>query len=115
MMINDTTRATELTELCSSVRALAKKNEFEQAGALICQAMQCFPCAPQHHNLLGILLEKTGEHVAAMKHFRAAIALDPTYGPARQNLETYGTFYSAGTIAYDENDCFGERKGLYRV
>ena len=29
------------------------------------------------------------------KHFRAAYALDPTYIPARQNLEVYGTFILA--------------------
>ena len=30
------------------------------------------------HNLMGILLEKESNHVLAMKHFRAAYALDPT-------------------------------------
>ena len=39
------------------------------------------------HNLMGILLEKEANHVLAMKHFRAAYALDPTYIPARYNME----------------------------
>ncbi|MPN31218.1 hypothetical protein SDC9_178692 [bioreactor metagenome] len=39
-----------------------------------------------------------------MKHFRAAWALDPTYIPARQNLDCYGTFFSNGKCAYDESD-----------
>ena len=27
-----------------------------------------------------------------MRHVRAAYALDPSYAPARQNLENFGTF-----------------------
>ena len=42
------------------------------------------------HNLMGILMEKENNHVLAMKHFRAAYALDPTYIPARYNMEQYG-------------------------
>ncbi len=39
-----------------------------------------------------------------MKHFRAAWALDPTYLPASHNLNTYGTFFSNGSCAFDESD-----------
>lgn len=39
-----------------------------------------------------------------MKHFRAAWALDPSYLPAKHNLNTYGTFFSTGHCAFDERD-----------
>lgn len=94
----------ELDHLCATVRTLVAERAYERCVALICDAMEQHPHAPHPHNLMGIVLEKRGDHPAAMKHFRAAWALDPTYGPARQNLETYGTFYSRGRCAYDESD-----------
>ena len=82
---------------------------------MICQAMGQFPNAPQPHNLLGIVMEKEGDHASAMRHFRAAYALDPTYLPARQNLDHYGTFYSRGGCAYDESDCPQEAPSPYEI
>ena len=35
---------------------------------------------------------KKGDHTGAMRHFRAAWALDPGYAPARKNLDRYGSF-----------------------
>ena len=51
--------------------------------------------------------------MTAMKHFRAAWALDPAYLPARQNLDTFGTFFSHGKSAYDESDCTEEKLEEY--
>ena len=105
MKINDATRCQELSDLCKNVRSLVACGNYDKCSALISQAMQSYPHAPQPHNLLGVVLEKKGNHILAMKHFRAAWALDPTYFPASQNLTTYGTFYSHGKDAYDESDC----------
>lgn len=106
MMTQDTnTRSTQLQELCAAVRKYFTARDYQKCAAMICKAMGEFPNAPQPHNLFGIVLEKEGDHVGAMKHFRAAYALDPTYTPARQNLEVYGTFYSCGKCAFDESDC----------
>ena len=102
---NDTVRNQELSELCESIRGLASCKEYSRCIAMICKAMQTYPSAPQPHNLLGVILEKTGDHETAMKHFRAARALDPTYCPSSQNLARYGTFCSAGKAAFDECDC----------
>jgi hypothetical protein len=78
--------------------------------------MKNSPHAPEPHNLLGMLLENQGDHLLAMKHFRAAWALEPTYLPARYNLEVYGTFFSKGAGAYDEEDCpVLEEKNNYMV
>lgn len=94
----------ELAVLCASVRAFVIEGEYESCIDPICRAMERFPHAPEPHNLLGIILEKTGDHLSAMKHFRAAWALDPTYMPANHNLNTYGTFFSRGRCAFDESD-----------
>lgn len=99
------TRSTQLQELCAAVRKYSADHDYQKCAAMICKAMGEFPSAPQPHNLFGIVLEKEGDHAGAMKHFRAAYALDPTYLPARQNLEVFGTFYSCGKCAFDESDC----------
>lgn len=95
----------ELVNLCTSARELIMTADYDSCYKTICNAMRIFPNSPHPHNLLGILLEKRGQHEAAMRHFRAACDLEPTYLPAKQNLEVFGTFYSAGKCAFDETDC----------
>ncbi len=103
--IKQTCENEELLKLCNKVRELISAADYNNCYDIICLAMRVFPDAPHPHNLLGILLEQKGQHAAAMRHFRAAYALDPTYLPARQNLESFGTFYSSGDCAFDESDC----------
>lgn len=100
----------DLGTLCATVRELVRMQDYEKCESLIRRAMGTYPHAPEPHNLFGILFEKKGEHPTAMKHFRAAWALDPTYIPARQNLDCYGTFFSGGKCAYDESDCKTEEE-----
>lgn len=94
----------ELESLCELVRAFVDENDYEACIPPICHAMKKYPHAPHPHNLFGIVLEKMGDHVSAMKHFRAAWALDPTYIPATHNLHTYGTFFSKGSCAFSMAD-----------
>ena len=98
----------DLSTLCGTVRQLISMQDYRNCERLIRSAMGEYPHAPEPHNLIGILLEKEGDHQMAMRHFRAAWALDPTYIPARQNLDCYGTFFSGGKCAYDERDCAAE-------
>ena len=94
-----------LKALCEKARALMNNREFSECEQLICAAIGRYPHKPEPNNLLGILLEMQGDHILAMKHFRAAWALDAAYRPARQNLERFGSFFPRETIAFDENDC----------
>lgn len=94
----------ELSELCNLVRALTLKGNYAEGERLVADAMGKYPHAPQPHNLMGVLLEMRDNHMAAMKHFRAAWALDPTYIPARHNLDIFASFYSGDKHAFDEND-----------
>lgn len=100
----------ELSVLCSAVRELVGLKKYRECESLIKEAMRKYPHAPEPHNLIGILLEKEGDLLTAMKHFRAAWALDPAYIPARCNLERFGSFYPKGPCAFDETDCPEARK-----
>ncbi len=104
-----------LHQLCCTVRTLVMTGEYHKCTNLITKAMGAFPHNPEPHNLLGIVLEHEGDHCMAMKHFRAAWALDPAYAPANQNLTHYGTFYSNGKCAYEESDCTAKAPDRYEV
>ncbi len=100
----------ELSDLCSQIRQLLRVKNFQKSDELLREAMGEYPHAPHTHNLFGLLLESLGDHLTAMKHFRAASALDPTYIPARINMRHFASFYPAGRWAFDESDCLEEQK-----
>lgn len=110
MMLNRKKEKDSLTILCEEVRHLIENKEYGVGEEKITEAMKEYPHAPQPHNLMGILLEKNGNHMKAMKHFRAAWALDPTYVPARRNMERFCNLYPEGSCAFDESDCRDENK-----
>ena len=95
----------ESPSLCQQAKELIGRLAYDECADVLSKAMQAHPHAAEPHNLFGILLEKRGDHVAAMKHFRAAWALEPTYLPARYNLDLYGTLCVHGSCAYTEADC----------
>ena len=109
-MFNHKIERDGLSILCKDVRYLMENKEYDICQERITEAMKVYPHAPQPHNPMGILLEKNGEHGNAMKHFRAAWALDPTYIPARRNMERFCNLYPKGACAFDESDCRKEDK-----
>ena len=96
----------QLRTLTARVRALVQENKVYEAEAAAAKAMADAPHEAQPHNLMGIIMERENDHIRAMKHFRAAWALDPSFVPARINMERYGSFnFSMPRPAYDEADC----------
>ena len=88
----DAENNTELLNLCNRVREYLKQRAYKACNEDICYAMYLHPDAPEPHNLMGILMEKQNNHIGAMKHFRAALDLDPTYLPAKENMMNYARF-----------------------
>ena len=95
----------EMSALCDSVKHLASKCDFMTCEKMIADAMCRYPHSPRPHNLMGVLYEIRNDHEGAVKHFRAAWSLDPTYIPARHNLDNFASFYISGKFAFDESDC----------
>lgn len=56
------------------------------------------PARPEAFNLLGAIQEIDGNRYDAMKHYRVALDLDPTYAPARHNLLRHTDTRAAGTL-----------------
>ncbi|MEG0900837.1 MAG: hypothetical protein RSG96_01855 [Clostridia bacterium] len=95
-----------LDALCSHFREELRLRHEEECEREAVTAMLRFPHAPQPHNLMGVLMELRDNHLLAMRHFRAAWALDPTYRPARYNMECMSTFFAAAMpFAITEVDC----------
>lgn len=105
MFSNISAYTPELETLCNTVRELVHTNNIELCYSMVAEAMGQHPHSPEPHNLFGILLEREGDHISAMKHFRAAWALDPAYLPARCNLDRFGAFNAKGEPAFDNSDC----------
>ncbi|MEW9124779.1 MAG: response regulator [Thermotaleaceae bacterium] len=81
----------EIVESFKDMIEYAKKcilNEtFDKAGEYLRKAIAENVDSPEPHNLLGVLAEYDREIQNAQLHYRAALALDPTYMPAQKNLE----------------------------
>lgn len=95
----------ELKDLVATAKEMIHRREFDACETLLATAMFQSPHSAVPHNLMGLLLEKKRKHEDAMKHFRAANALDPSYAPARWNLEGYAEFYKTRVDAYAPEDC----------
>lgn len=64
----------------------ASKRQFDNAVAQVKKAIGIDPSDPKAFNFLGELQETLGERSEAIKNYRVAIDLDPTYQPAKDNL-----------------------------
>lgn len=95
----------EVQKYCDIIRKLLLQRAYDECERRTVRMLERFPHSPDPHNLYGVLLEKRGEHLLALKHFRAALSLDPSHAPAIHNLETYATLFSHGSYAIDESDC----------
>lgn len=102
----------ELNNLCRVIKNYVNGWRWEECDRLIPKYMGLYPDSAVPHNLMGIVLEKRGRHTDAMKHFRAACALDASYAPASFNMALYSAFEKERSAepAYDEQDCAGRRK-----
>lgn len=99
----------ELTGLIAQAKTMIETDAFGECEALLSAAMFQNPHSAVPHNLMGLLLEKEQRHEDAMKHFRAAYALDPAYAPSRWNLEGFAESYHTRNEAFFTNDCHFER------
>lgn len=80
-------RPTEYARCLDEARRAIGERRLETAIAFVRQAVGLDPTRPEAFNLLGAAVHLRGQRFKAQDYFRAALALDPTYGPARDNLE----------------------------
>lgn len=74
-------------QLLAETRGSIRERRLDVALARLRRAIALEPTRPEAFNLLGAAVHLGGERYKAQSYFRAALALDPTYRPARVNLE----------------------------
>lgn len=73
--------------LLSTARNYLELHNYGQAISFTKEALRCDPSRPEALTLLGQIEESQGDRLNALKKYRAAIDLDPTYRPAHENLD----------------------------
>jgi len=82
-----------------------QERRFPSAEEHVRKAIGLDASRAEAFNLLGALQELRGDGLGAAKSYRAAYALDPTYKPARINLERIAAIpRSSGTISLDNQE-----------
>lgn len=85
----------DLITASEMVRKYIAAEDWEACQKVIPEYMEQYPDSAWPHNLMGIMLESQRKHPQAMKHFRAAWSLDPSFTPADENMEQYTDYESA--------------------
>lgn len=71
----------------SSAKFYLNKRNFGKAKEMLKKATGLDPEKPEAFNLMGAIFELKGDVSEALKKYRAALALEPSYKPAKTNLE----------------------------
>lgn len=83
----DEQQAADYHEHLELAKRSINEHRSDAAAVYVRRAIAADAGRPEAFNLLGVLQEAEGDHLAAMKNFRVALDLDPTYLPAQQNLQ----------------------------
>jgi DNA-binding response OmpR family regulator len=89
-------------------KAAVEAYDFESASAWAEQAVALDTSRAEAYNLLGALRERRGDRLGAQRYYRAALAIDPTYQPAWNNLNRSSQFWPEGRVDLGEGP---EKKG----
>lgn len=72
--------------------------KFDLADQTVRKSVAEDPAQPEAYNLLAALSEIRGDELAAQKFYRAALDIDPTFEPARSNLDRLTSWNKFGRI-----------------
>jgi Flp pilus assembly protein TadD len=75
---------------------------FAAAVEHVRKAISLDPGRPEGFNLLGALTEIQHNVLEAQKYYRAALDLDPTYKPAKDNLDRSTRWQRGGNIVLEQ-------------
>lgn len=95
-------------------KAAVEAYDFDMAAAWAQQAISIDTAQAEAFNFLGVLFELRNDKLTAQKYYRAALALDATYAPARNNLYRSTELRPKGKLDLG-GGAEGERKGIRAV
>ncbi len=74
-------------ECLEYAKRLITEQKWDDAYIYLRKAITMEPRKPEPYNLIGVMLEMQGDKTEALKMYRAALGVDPTYPPAKANLD----------------------------
>jgi len=94
----DEESATDYGTLIELAKRHITDRSFDTALELVRKAIATDPAQPVAYNLYGALIEMKGNRLEAQKFYRATLDIDPTYKPARDNLDRTTSWHKYGKI-----------------
>lgn len=85
--VNEDTAVESFESALEFAKGCINHKDFDKAHTYLQKAIGMEPSKPEAYNLLGVILEFKNEIVEALKMYRAALAIDPTYKPSELNLQ----------------------------
>ncbi|MBF0407512.1 MAG: response regulator [Candidatus Riflebacteria bacterium] len=79
-------------------RKLIKDRKYSEASATIRKAIALDIGKPDGYNLLGVLFELRNDKIEAIKYYRLALEVDPTFQSARSNLSRATSWNMDGDV-----------------
>ena len=95
---DDYATCVELAKKCINAR------QFEAAQEHLKKAVSLDSSKAQALNLLGAVQEIQGDRLEGIKNYRAALAVEPSFTPAKENLERATATHPTGRIVLDSKD-----------
>jgi len=74
-------------ECLEYAKRLITEQKWDDADGYLRKAITMEPRKPEPYNLIGVMLEMQGDKIEALKMYRAALGVDPTYPPAKANID----------------------------
>jgi DNA-binding response OmpR family regulator len=99
----DEESAVDYTALIELAKRRIADRQTALAGETLGKAVAFDPSRPEAYNLLGALFEIGNDRLEALKFYRAALDIDPTFGPASANLERATSWNRYGRIDLGED------------
>lgn len=100
----DEENALDYTSLVELTKRHISDGSFRLARETVQKAIAADPTQPEAYNLLGAVLEIHNERLEALKFYRVALDIDPTYKPAWTNLDRATSLEKYGRIDLGQDE-----------
>ena len=107
----DEQKAVDYASFIELAKGCVGDRHFDAAIEHVRKAISLDPARPDAFNLLGALMEIQHNVLDAQKYYRAALDLDPTYKPAKDNLDRSTRWQRGESIVLEQaEDSDAEKK-----
>jgi DNA-binding response OmpR family regulator len=110
--VEDRQERPEYATCLEQAKAAVEAYDFDSAASWAQRAIAVDSSRADAYNFLGVLFELRGDKLTAQKYYRAALALDPTFAPAKNNLSRSTQVRPEGRLDLG-GQAEAERRGIH--